>query len=70
MVEGDFLPSSLMEEIAGKPREPQPLTIFQEANLAWWDNRIMQLHANMQKEKDERRKSDEYQRRTLPNLPR
>lgn len=70
MVEGDFLPSNLLEEIAGKPREKQPLTLPQEANLAWWDNRIIQYGIEMQKEKDARKQSDEYQRRTIPNLPR
>lgn len=51
MVEGDHIPSELIIEVAGKPRAPQPITIYQQANLDWWDNRIKEIGENLDKEK-------------------
>lgn len=64
MTEGDRIPNNLLEEVAGKPREPQPLTIFQEASLAWWDNvEIPRLENLMKEDREQFRRHREWERR-------
>jgi hypothetical protein len=63
MVEGDRIPNNLLEEIAGTPREPQPLTVFQEANLKWWDTEIERIDTLMIKDREYRLQFKAWERR-------
>lgn len=53
----------LISEVAGRKGEPK--TIYQDANLAYWDKEIERLSENMDLEMKRRKESDEYQRRTI-----
>lgn len=57
----------LLSEVAGTPTK-EVRTIYQEANLDWWDNEIERMSTNIELEKVRRELSDQYQRRTNKEL--
>lgn len=57
----------LLSEVAGTPIK-EVRTVYQEANLSWWDTKIEELNTNMKLEQTRRQLSDEYQKRTIPQL--
>lgn len=62
----------LMAEASGNPESYHPMNEYQKANLRWWDNEIERLVTQMREGKElmleQRRKSDDYQMRTIKEL--
>lgn len=73
-MEGDIYPDEywLMAEASGNPENYHPMNEYQKSNLAWWDNEIERLTAEMKVGKEimleQRKKSDDYQMRTIKEL--
>lgn len=75
MVEREpFEDALLIAEAAGREVETT-LTLYQEANLVWWDGEIDRLEQNLKKDRpkiaeevERRNKSDAYMRRTINKI--
>ena len=67
-MEGDLLPDFLIEEAVGKSQEI-PMTPFQEYYLInYIDPEVDRLIENLEREKTQRVKYEEYLKRTIPTL--